>query len=662
MLGMSAAGLALVVTAGVLKSIYVDYLWFQSVGFEQVFQTRITTQVLLFVIGMATAAMVIGGSVRFAWRAAPRRHEESFIPQLDVRVIRRLGGLALTVVVLLLSVMLGGVASGAWDTVLQWRHAVPFGAVDPQFGRDVSFFVFLVPALRAAARLVRRPGGRLDIRVRRRLRSDVCPPALPVGGDHGHAHAPVAPRRRPDAAHRRGDLSGTYGFVSSSSGLVHGGMYTDINARLPMRYVIAGLAALAGIATMANPFLTRQGFRLPALALGAWGLGSIAGGGIYPSLVQSLQVAPNELRREEPYIQRNVDATRRAWGLDRIDAVSHPADPTVSAAELGANPETLENIRLLDPLPLTATLNELQALRPLYRFGNIDISRYPLREREAAADQQVLISARELDLARVADRNWTRDRLQLTHGFGAIATPVTEVQSEGLPRLTLRDIPPRSDHSRLGLSEDGARVYFGELTSHYVIVNSHEPEFDYPDPQADGRDVRTSYSHDRGIVLSSLFRRALLAWELRDLNVLISGQIHNESRLLLYRQIQERARKVAPFLRLDSDPYVAIIDGGLKWIQPAYTASSRYPYSQPDNGINYVRNSVQIVIDASTGDMELLPRRQRGPGRADDEPGVSRPLRPGRGDAGRGQAAAPLPTGHVPGSGRTVPPVPRHVG
>ena len=240
-----------------------------------------------------------------------------------------------------------------------------------------------------------------------------------------------------------------------------------------------------------------------------------------------------------------------------------------------------------------------------YRFSNIDISRYPLREREAAADQQVLISARELDLARVVDRNWTRDRLQLTHGFGAIATPVTEVQSEGLPRLTLRDIPPRSDHSRLGLSEAGARVYFGELTSHYVIVNSREPEFDYPDPQADGRDVRTS-------VLARPRHRALVAVQAGAPGVGAArpqradlGQIHNESRLLLYRQIQERARKVAPFLRLDSDPYVAIIDGGLKWIQPAYTASSRYPYSQPDNGINYVRNSVQIVIDASTGDMDF---------------------------------------------------------
>ena len=401
-----------------LKSIYVDYLWFQSVGFEQVFQTRITTQVLLFVIGMATAVMVIGGSVRFAWRAAPRRHEESFIPQLDVRVIRRLGGLALTVVVLLLSVMLGRVASGAWDTVLQWRHAVPFGAVDPQFGRDVSFFVFLVPAYE------RLHGWFVALAVASIFAS---------AGAYGLTYAlqrfqlVVTTGMRTHLSLLGGALMlliavgtylGTYGFVSSSSGLIHGGMYTDINARLPMRYVIAGLAALAGIATMANPFLTRQGFRLPAFALGAWGLGSIAGGGIYPSLVQSLQVAPNELRREEPYIQRNVDATRRAWGLDRIDAVSHPADPTVSAAELGANPETLENIRLLDPLPLTATLNELQALRPLlplrqHRHLAVPTSRARGRRRPAGPDQCARIGPyprgrSQLDSRSVAAHPWLR--------------------------------------------------------------------------------------------------------------------------------------------------------------------------------------------------------------------------------------------------------------
>lgn len=603
--GIATALVVFFVTAGVLRSIYVDYLWFQSVGFENVFRTRLTTQIVLFLSATLVAALVIGSSVWFARRAAPRRNETSFIPELDPRVVRRLGDVIVGVAVAVLSLLLGSAASGAWETMLQWRHAVPFGEVDPQFGRDVSFFVFVLPAYEW---------------VHGWLVGLVVASGVAAGGVYGLSYA----LQRFDLFITRGmrtHLSllggalllliaagtylGTFAFVTNPDGLVHGGMYTDINARLPVRYVLVALSGLAGIATIANAFLTTRGFRLPMLALGLWAVVSIAGGTIYPSLVQSLQVAPSELRREQPYIQRNIDATRRAWGLERIDAVSHPADPMVTPAELAANPETLDNIRLLDPLPLTATLNELQALRPLYRFHGIDISRYPLREVASDADQQVLISARELDLGRVADRNWTRDRLQLTHGFGAIATPVTEVQEEGLPRLALRDIPPRADHSRLELTEDGARIYFGELTDHYVIVNSHEPEFDYPDPDADGRDVRTAYAHDGGIVLSSLLRRALLAWELGDLNLLISREIHNESRVLMHRQIQARVRKVAPSLRLDSDPYVAIIDGALKWIQPAYTATSRYPYSQASGGINYVRNSLQIVIDSSTGDMEF---------------------------------------------------------
>lgn len=605
LLAIAAVLLVGFVAAGVLRSVYVDYLWFQSVGFESVFRTRLATQVVLFLAGTLVAALVVGGSAWFARRAAPRRRETSFIPELDPRIVRRLGELIVVVVVVASSLLLGSGAGSAWETVLQWRHAVPFGEVDPQFGRDVSFFVFVLPAYEW---------------VHAWLIGLLVAASIAAAGVYGLTYAlqqfdlPITRGMRIHLSLLGGTLLlliaagtylGTFGFVTSPDGLVHGGMYTDINARLPVRYVLVALSGLAGVATVANAFLTTHGFRLPMLALGLWALASIVGGTIYPALVQSLQVAPSELRREEPYIQRNIDATRRAWGLERIDAVSHPANPMVTAAELEANPETLDNIRLLDPLPLTATLNELQALRPLYRFNGIDISRYPLRAAGPDADQQVLISARELDLGRVADRNWTRDRLQLTHGFGAIATPVTEVQEEGLPRLALRDIPPRADHGRLELTEDGARIYFGELTGHYVIVNSHEPEFDYPDPEADGRDVRTSYAHDRGIVLSSIVRRALLAWELGDLNLLISGEVHNESRVLMHRQIQQRVGKLAPALRLDSDPYVAIIDGALKWIQPAYTATNRYPYSQASGGINYVRNSLQIVIDSSTGDMDF---------------------------------------------------------
>jgi len=602
-LGIAAAVLALIVTAHVLKSIYVDFLWFQSVGFESIFRTRLTAQVILFLAGALAGAIAIGGNILLARRFAPKGPEESFINELHPATIRRMADLLLAGGALLVAVSFGRAASGAWETVLRWMNGVRFGQLDEQFGRDIAFFLFDLPAYRFFQAW---------------LMGLVMASLVAAAAVYGLSYALQQFRlhvTRPMRAHLSvlggaailliavNSYLGIFDLVNSSGGIVYGGTYADIHARLPVRYVLTGLAALAGIVTIAHGLLSPQGFRVPLAAFGLWVVAGI-GGGLYPQVIQSLQVEPNELRREEPYIDRHIRATRQAWSLDRVDAVSHPANPVVTREEMARNPATLQNIRLLDPTPLNATLNELQALRPLYRFRDIDISRYPLAAGTQETHQQVLISARELDLARVGDRNWTRDRLQLTHGFGAVATPVTEVEEEGLPRLMLRDIPPQAEDSRLELTEAGSRIYFGELTQHYVVVNSQEPEFDYPDPEQAGRDIRTFYEHDRGISLSSLFRRLILSWELWDLNLLISGEIQSDSRVLMHRQIQDRVRKIAPFLTLDTDPYVFIMDSGLYWMQPAYTIATGYPYSQPaGGGVNYIRNSVQIVTDSRTGDV-----------------------------------------------------------
>ena len=615
-----AAALVLAFTAtSVLKSIYVDYLWFDSVGLESVYSTRIFAQVILFLIGTALAAIVFGASIWLARRAAPGGLDQLFGRELAARGLGRSVGIGvaaaigrtingmLAAAVFVVALIFGSIAAGNWETLLRWTNGVPFGAADPQFGRDIGFFIFDLPAYRfihswlTGLAVVSALGAvavygltfslqRLGFMITRSIRIHLSVAA-------GAVVLLIA----------AGIYLGVFDLVTSSQGLVYGAMYTDVHARLPARYALAALAGLVGVAIIVNAFVMRSGFRIPLAAFALWVVASIAGGALYPWFVQSFQVAPNEIRLEAPYVLRNIQATRAAWGLDRIDATTHPANPVVTPEEVTLNPETLDNIRILDPEPLTPTLNELQALRPLYRFAGIDISRYPLNASApgTGADQQVLLSARELDLARVVDRNWTRDRLQLTHGFGAIATPVTEVEQEGLPRLALRDIPPSTAYERLALTEDGARIYFGELTSHYVIVNSLEPEFDYPDPQAEGRDVRTSYMHERGIALSSLVRRLLLAWDLGDLNLLISGQLQDESRLLMERQIQNRVAKIAPFLDLDSDPYLMIVDGQLQWMLPAYTVTNRYPYSQPAAAVNYIRNSVQIVMDATTGDMNF---------------------------------------------------------
>ncbi|MDO9445462.1 MAG: UPF0182 family protein, partial [Dehalococcoidia bacterium] len=237
-----------------------------------------------------------------------------------------------------------------------------------------------------------------------------------------------------------------------------------------------------------------------------------------------------------------------------------------------------------------------QAIRTFYRFTDIDVDRYVID----GEPRQVMVGARELDVTLAQDRNWTRERLQLTHGYGAVAAPVNEVLPEGLPRLITSDIPPRSDV--LPITADGARIYFGEVTNHYIIGNSVEAEFDYPLGEGN---AETRYAEDRGIRLNSIARRAALAWELGDTNLLISGQIGPDARLLWRRNIVERVHQVAPFLMVDSDPYMVILDGEIHWFMTGYTVSDRAPYSQPLGGVNYIRDSVKITVDARTGDMKF---------------------------------------------------------
>jgi uncharacterized protein len=497
-----------------------------------------------------------------------------------------------------MAVIFGSVAGGAWETVLRWMNGVEFGVTDPQFNRDVAFYVFDLPAYHFFH------GWALGL---------VIVSALAAGAVYGLTFS----LQRFELNITRGmrihlsilggvvllliavsTFLGIFDLVANAGGIVYGATYTDVNARLPVRYVLVALAAFAGVATILNAFLSQNSFRIPIFAFGLWAFAGIVGGIIYPQMIQRFQVDPNELDRERPYIARNIEATRDAWQLNEIDIRSHPANPVVTGEEIDANPETLANIRLLDPIPMRETLNQIQAIRPFYRFRDIDISRYPLGGEN---DRQVLVAARELDLSRAGSLNWTQQRLQFTHGFGAVVTPVNEVDDSGLPTLITQDIPPRSES--LPISIQGSRIYFGELTDHYVIVNTNVAEFDYPVGEG-GQEV-TRYEEDRGIVLSNPLRRFVLSWDLADFNVLISGQIQNDSRLLLHRNIQERVAKVAPFLLLDGDPYVAIIDDRLQWIQPAYTVADTYPYSQPRGGVNYVRNSVQIVTDAITGDMSF---------------------------------------------------------
>ncbi len=598
----------LFVVATIAKSLYVDWLWFDSVdsagavSYSSVFQRIVVVKILLFVGGAVLAAVVIGANIWLARRFAPKGVEESFIEEVDPAAIRRIVTIALVAATLFLAVVFGAVAGGAWRTILSWMNAVPFGVADPAFDKDISFYLFDLPAFHLMQRwvlwLVIVSGAaagavygltfslqRFELSITRGMRIHL---SLLVG----LVLVLIA----------GGTYLGIFDLATAPGGVVAGATYTDINARLPVRYALIALAGFAGLVTIVNAVVS-SGYRVPIFAVGLWAIAGIVAGAIYPALIQRTQVDPNELEKERQFIKRNIDFTRLAYGLDSIVEDSFPAEKSVTDAEIAANQATISNIRLLDERPLRDTFNQLQSLRPFYFFTDVDVDRYEID----GQIRQVMISARELDVGR-AQANWTNERLKLTHGYGAVIAPVNKVTPEGQPELLTRDIPPEGD--QIPISEDGARIYFGELTNQYVIVKTSEREFDYPVGEIF---AETTYEPDRGIRLGNVFRRFVLAWELGDANLLISGRISSGSRLLMNRSLRERITEIAPFLTLDPDPYLVVDDGRLIWIQDAYTTSERFPYSQPTGSINYIRNSVKITVDAITGDTTFYRIDERDP-------------------------------------------------
>jgi uncharacterized membrane protein (UPF0182 family) len=586
----------LFVAANVAKSIYVDFLWFESVDYDGNFRRVIAARASLFVVGLLITLVVLGFNIWLARRLAPQGIEESFIEDVDPEAIRRVVTVVLIAMTLFLAIIFGAVAAGAWETILTWWNAVDFGVKDPAFDRDVSFYMFDLPAFHFMQ------GWLLSLLVVSALGAGSVY-TLTFSLQRFELNLPRGMRIHASVlvglillVIALGTWFSTFDLATSRTGIVTGATFADINARLPARYALVALGAFAGLATMASSLLN-GGWRVPAFAIGLWVVAGILGGFIYPSFVQSFQVDPNEIEKEEKFIDRNIRFTRLAWGLADIEVTNFPAEASVTEAEIAANEATLSNIRLLDARPTRDTFNQIQSIRPLYLFEDIDVDRYVID----GVPRQVMLAPRELDLRRATQTGgsgWTQQRLQFTHGYGAVVAQVNAITAEGLPVLLTRDIPPVGE--AVPITEDGARIYFGELTDHYIVVKTKENEFDYP---AGDSTVETVYRPDRGIGLSNFLRRFALSWQLGDRNLLISGRITGDSTLLMHRSLEARITKVAPFLELDADPYIVVVDGGLVWIQDAYTTSGDFPYSQPIGTINYLRNSVKVVVDAVTGDM-----------------------------------------------------------
>ncbi|HED24824.1 MAG TPA: UPF0182 family protein, partial [Firmicutes bacterium] len=369
--------------------------------------------------------------------------------------------------------------------------------------------------------------------------------------------------------------------------------YTDINANYIVLMILMVLAAAITLLFIANIFLRRSRLFLYGI-LALIGV-SLLGGWAYPAAVQGFVVEPSEFTYERDYLEHNIEYTRRAYGLDRFASRRYDPGAVLTWDDLRENQGTINNVRLWDYRPLLNTFNELQAIRLYYRFNDVDIDRYTVD----GEYRQVMLSARELDKSRLAEqaRTWVNLQLQYTHGYGLTISPVNEVTSEGLPRYFLGDIPPSGS-----IELENPAIYFGELTDDYVIINTDTPEFHYA--TAGDENEFTYYEGAAGIPLQSILRRALFALKFGEYRILVSNELSNESRILFDRNIHERVRKLAPFLRYDGDPYIAAADGRLFWIQDAYTVTGRYPYSAPIGDINYIRNSVKVVVDAYNGNVD----------------------------------------------------------
>jgi uncharacterized membrane protein (UPF0182 family) len=587
--------LLLLVPGGV--SFYIEWLWFGELGLRSVFLTEITTKGYLFTATFAVTFLVIYVNLHWAQRGETA-HPVRIRPAPNQEPVE-ITGLVRPLSVgfaLFFAAMIGLASMTQWLSVLQFFNAREFGVTDPVLSRDVGFYVFALPVYSWALSA---------------LSSVAIISLIAVGGVYWlRGDLVVMPRRltlRPSAGWHAGIMvSLVFALIALRIALVSvpellfteaeqlsGATYTDIHARLPALRVMGAIAVAAVFFVLFGAWRRRVVWHA-VLAGGAYLAVSAIGGSAIPALMQRFVVAPTELTREQPQLVSHIEATRRAWALDSVEVRDIEERQTLSLDDIKRNSATIENVRLWDRDPLLQTFGQLQEIRTYYDFASVDDDRYTIDGRY----RQVLLSARELNSASLPIPNFINVHLTFTHGMGLTLGPVNQVTTEGLPVLFIKDLPPAS---AVSLRVTRPQIYFGELTHEFAIVNTKQEEFDYPAGEVD---ATTTYSGRAGVQMSSVIRRAMFAAHFQNLNVLLSDDVTDSSRILFRREVTTRARTALPFLRFDSDPYLVLEeDGTLKWILDAYTASAWYPYSRRLNGINYMRNSVKVVIDAYDGDV-----------------------------------------------------------
>ncbi len=569
--------------------LYTDYLWFQHLGFESVLLTGLWARLG---VGLAVAVPVVllfwfnlflarGLSIRNILFFS----DETLVAQKYVAWLIWLAGLALGWLTAL-------TASADWLLFLRFFNQQPFNLADPIFNQDVGFYIFSLPlyhygqtwllvtlflclfgaiAVYALAQQNNLTEGRVIILPHVQLHLSVLGGFIFLTLAMGHWL----------------DL---FDLMYSPRGVAFGASYTDIYVSVPALWVMIAVALATAVILLLNIFLRRPALGL--LAIFIWILLGAISQGFIPFLVQRYIVEPNELARETPYIEHNIRFTRLAYGLDKIQERNFDQVEPLTGQDLVDNATTLQNLRLWDYRPLLQTYQQIQAIRLYYHFLDVDLDRYTVN----GEPRQVTLSARELDKSLLQSPTWLTQKMQFTHGYGAVMNPVNEVTDDGLPVLWLKDLPPQSS---VDLPVTRPEIYFGEATDDYVFVKTQVDEFNYP---SGDRNVYTTYEGQGGVPLDSYLKRLAFALRLGDINMLLSQDFTPDSRVMLFRQISARARRLAPFLQYDRDPYLVVSpDGRLYWLLDAYTTSAGFPYSEPVNGLNYIRNSVKVLTDAYDG-------------------------------------------------------------
>jgi hypothetical protein len=605
---------AILLSLNAFAHIYTDALWFSSVHLHPVWRSLFDIKAGLMLTFAVIFGVLLFASLMVAERLAPKGPsldaEDEFVKRYQEVIGPYVRWLRLGLVVVL-ALIVGSQALGQWNNWILFRNGVPFGIKDPQFGRDVSYYVFKLPfelflvhwALVALIVIllvtvlfhylnggIRLQGARPRVRPAVKAHISVILGLIALVKAAGYYLA-------------------RYSLDLSSNGYNKGADYADVHARIPAIELLLLVSLAAFLLLIYN--IRRQGWALPVIGVGLWFVVALTAGTIYPAIVQALKVNPAQNTLERPYIQRNINATRSAFGLNAVTNTNYPATSTLTAAQLTANADTLANVRLWDPLLTQPTYDKLQDFRSYYQFNSLAVDRYPIAAPTGTAVTPAIVGVREVNDQDIPSPSWVNTHLVFTHGYGMVVSPANAQTANGDPTFAVQGVPPVSNNGFPSIIQPS--VYFGLNNNGYVVADTKQPELDYQ--LANGTNVQTHYTGNGGVQLSSFFDRLMFALRFGDYNLLISSQLTGQSRLIFDRGVQARVSKAAPFLSLDADPYPALINGHIDWIQDAYTTTDNYPYAQdadtsalsPGSGLqkqfNYMRNSVKVVIDSYTGSM-----------------------------------------------------------